>query len=97
MTTTEPEPELARPPLTPGQRRVLLAVVRLTGERGYAPSIRDLMLELGIVSTNGVACHLRELARKGYVECDRFTARGVVVPELKAAVASAAAEYLAGL
>ena len=101
-TATETD---ARPELTDRQKRVLAAVVRLTGERGFPPSIRELTDDLGFASTNSVVVHLTALTKKGYVETKTQyrgglgcpTARCVVVPELKAALAAAALSYLDGL
>ena len=108
MTATEPK--TARPALTPRQAEVLAAIVRLTGECGHPPTIRELCGALAILSPNGVASHLKLLAKKGYVETPlggtsvpyrpglgRAVARRVVVPELRAALQAAAAEYLRGL
>jgi len=91
--------------MTDRQKRVLAAVVSLTGYHGYPPSLRQLMVVLGITSTNGVVCHLTALAAKGYIEHPRYSsaspgaaaARCVVVPELRAALAAAARSYLDGL
>lgn len=64
---------------TPGGLRVLRAIERLTLERGYPPTVRELGDELDIASTNGVVCHLRALEEDGLIDRRRFTARAIVL------------------
>jgi repressor LexA len=33
--------------------------------RGYGPTVREIGLEFGISSPNGVVCHLKALEKKG--------------------------------
>jgi repressor LexA len=53
--------------LTPRQLQCLHFIVQYTFERLYQPSIREIGEYMGIVSTNGVADHLKALRRKGYL------------------------------
>jgi SOS-response transcriptional repressor LexA len=95
--TTEPA---TRPALTDRQRLVLQHIVRFTADTGHPPSVRQICALTGISSPNGVTAHLRALARGGYIECSRqkdgdgVTARGVTVPELRAAQYAAGVAYL---
>ena len=57
-----------RPPATKRQAAVVRALVALTAKQGYPPTFRELAAKLGISSPNGIACHLRALREKGYVE-----------------------------
>lgn len=82
----------AKRPLAPRQADVYRAILRSYAERGYAPSIRELMAELNIKSPNGVAGHLDNLQAKGWIELTAEHARSVVVPELRDAVRAAAGE-----
>lgn len=99
MTATE-----GREELTGRQLQVLRAIVAYTKRHGYGPSIRDLCKTFGTEHPNAIVCHLKPLAKKGYItrgepiDADgRAAARGIVVPELAEAVKAAAGAYLAGL
>lgn len=63
--------------LTDRQGEVLAAIKRLTGAKGYAPTIRELATDLGITSTNGVEAHLVELERKGLITRTAGVARSL--------------------
>lgn len=69
MRPTAPsDPRPPRSPLTDRQRQVLDFVRRYRRRMGYGPSIREIGRALGIRSPNGVVCHLRVLARKGWID-----------------------------
>ena len=53
--------------LTGRQREVFEFLWSYTLEHGYQPSYREIMEAFGASSTNGVACHIRALCRKGWV------------------------------
>jgi len=65
--------------LTEAQGRVLDVIVRLTHERGFPPTIREIGKGLGLTSTNAVSGHLDALARKGWITRDTRVARSIVV------------------
>lgn len=46
---------------------VLAAIERFTRERGYAPTIRELCVEVGAASTSTVYYHLQDLMARGAV------------------------------
>lgn len=58
-----------------------LSILRFIADRieadGYPPSIRELGIAFEILSTNAVNDHLKALERKGLIERDRETARGL--------------------
>lgn len=54
-------------PLTQRQEEVLEAIRVVTARLGYAPSHRDLCVELGIQSTNAVSDHLLALEKRGRI------------------------------
>jgi len=58
--------------LTDTQRRVLDAIREQTKMQGYPPSLRELMGELGLQSTNGVRGHLKALEKKGYLNLGTY-------------------------
>lgn len=73
-----PRSTTARAP-TARQLEVLRAIARLTVERHFPPTIRELGDELGISSTNGVVDFLRALERHGWLTHVRGTARSTVL------------------
>ncbi len=63
--------------LTARQKNVLDYITSYIDERGYAPTLREIGLSLGIRSTNGVNEHLCALERKGYLTRDGEKARAL--------------------
>ena len=63
-------------PLTARQQKIY-AYIRKQIERGLPPTFRGIGAAFDIASPNGVACHLRALERKGYIERDANLARGI--------------------
>lgn len=67
--------------LTPRQRAVLSAIVRLE-ESGCAPSIEEIAARAGLSSPATVHFHLKALEAKGYIERDPNRSRSIrVLPE----------------
>jgi repressor LexA len=60
---------------TSRQQQVLDFIKDSISERGYAPTIREIGVGLGIRSTNGVNDHLRALERKGYLTREDMKSR----------------------
>ena len=65
--------------LTARQRRVLAVIESRLAAEGRPPTLREIGLELGIASTNGVRDHLQALIEKGYIRRDERSARGIQV------------------
>ncbi len=63
--------------LTARQRMVLDSLIELMARNGYPPTTRELCLALGVRSTNGVHEHLQTLERKGWLDRDGGTSRGI--------------------
>ena len=63
--------------LTPRQREILAFVQKFSGERGFPPTMREIAAHFGIRSLNGVSDHLGALERKGYVERQPGSPRGL--------------------
>lgn len=55
------------PTLTHRQSQVLRAIAVSIADTGAQPTIRELCEKFGIVSPNGIHCHLRALERKGFL------------------------------
>lgn len=62
---------------TDRQLDVLRFIRGFMREHGYPPTLREICRGLGVGSTNCVSGHLYCLARKGYLERDTGTARGI--------------------
>ncbi len=65
-------------PMTPGQKRVLEAIRKLS-VKGYPPTLRELCSELGVASVNGIAEHLNALKSRGKVKWSRYSSRTLVI------------------
>lgn len=58
-------------------REILAFIQRFRREHGYPPTIREIGLEFGIKSTNGVRYHLNILERGGFVVRNEKISRGI--------------------
>ena len=63
--------------LTPIQQWVLDYYSDHFVEHWRMPSLREAMEALGYKSLNSVMCHLQALEKRGWIEIDGSTARGV--------------------
>lgn len=63
--------------LTQRQKEVLQGIHQLTRARGYPPTVREIMHDLGLSSTCTVQRHLEALQRKGYISRDASKARSI--------------------
>lgn len=72
---TMPVDDRGRVRLSKRQVEMLAAIRRLTAERGYAPTIRELASEVGVTTTNSVAQTLQMLRRKGWVTWEPMHSR----------------------
>lgn len=64
-----------RPKLTGRQALVMAFIAERIDEVGYPPTIREIGRAFGIISTNGVADHIKALARKGYISHEEGKSR----------------------
>ena len=75
-----------KPALTGQQQRIYDYIRQYIQQNGYPPAIRDIGTAFGIVSPNGVMCHLRALQKKGYILRDEKNelrggrARAITIP-----------------
>lgn len=65
------------PSLTDRQRAILNYISKMVQTTGYPPTLRQIGVEFGIRSTNGVRAHLRALHKKGYIKRNAYTSRGI--------------------
>jgi repressor LexA len=63
------------------RRRILEFIRSFMEERGYGPTIRDIMKGLGISTPSLVQHHLRMLEREGHIERDPQVVRGIKLKE----------------
>src|SRR5262245_30066464 len=49
--------------------------------RGYGPTVREIGLEFGIKSPNGVMCHLKALQKKGLIHREPNMSRAIQLLE----------------
>jgi SOS-response transcriptional repressor LexA len=64
-------------PLTERQAEIFAFIYETARDRGYQPTYRQLMEKFGILSTNGISCHLKSLADKGWIEALDGEKRGI--------------------
>jgi len=65
--------------ITPRQREIFDYIVWYLKENQIPPTVRDIGDNFGITSPNGVLCHLRPLALKGYIDQVPNVSRGIRV------------------
>ncbi|OGG51367.1 MAG: repressor LexA [Candidatus Handelsmanbacteria bacterium RIFCSPLOWO2_12_FULL_64_10] len=66
-----------RKKLTERQRTIYEFIVDIIRTKGYPPTIREIMEEFHIASTNGVRTTLSALAKKGYINRRPMLSRGI--------------------
>lgn len=72
--------------LTERQTEVLAVVTDYIHTKGYAPSVREIGVAVGLRSTNGVARHLDRLIKLGHLRRDANKARTLTLsPQEEAA------------
>jgi repressor LexA len=66
----------------PERRRQILDIIReFMEERGYPPTVRDIMKSCHISSTAVVQHHLRMLEKEGYINRDPEVSRSITIAE----------------
>lgn len=63
--------------LTPRQRDIYEFLKDKILNRGYGPTVREIGLEFGIRSPNGVMCHLKALEKKGLITREPHMSRAI--------------------
>lgn len=63
-----PDKPAQLPPLPPQQRKALEVIRSLAGQKGYAPSVREIAGAMGLRGSSTVHAHLMGLKEKGYIE-----------------------------
>ncbi|WP_459554404.1 LexA family protein [Lacunimicrobium album] len=68
--------------------------------RGYGPTVREIGMQFGIRSPNGVMCHLKALERKGLISRESHMSRAIQLadaPQLKRSTLPLAGQIAAGM
>jgi len=63
--------------LSPKQQQITKFIYRFCEDKGYPPTIRDIVAGCGISSTSVVDYNLDVLAKKGYIRRHREVSRGI--------------------
>jgi repressor LexA len=70
-------PTTSESPLTRPQGEIFRFIYERARDTGTQPSVREIARQFGIGSANGVGCHLRALARKGWLNLSDRSARSL--------------------
>ncbi len=66
-------------PLSAQRKRVLAVIREFLDERGYPPTVRDIVRECEMSSTSVADYHLRTLEKEGFIRRDSGVSRGMEV------------------
>ena len=72
----------AQPVLTARQREVFEFLRERIVARGYGPTVREIGQHFGILSPNGVTCHLKALEKKGLISREAYMSRAIQLTEV---------------
>lgn len=64
---------------TPAQMKILDAIVHLTQQQHYAPTIREIGAYVGFSNPNAVVVHLKALEKKGIIRRTPSKARSIIL------------------
>jgi SOS-response transcriptional repressor LexA len=68
--------------LTVRQAEIYRFLLKFAMTHGYPPSLRDIARHFRISGTNGVACHMDALVKKGKIRSVAKTSRAITFPGL---------------
>ncbi len=63
--------------LTQRQKEIYQFIKEKIERRGYGPTVREIGINFGIKSPNGVMCHLKALEKKRFILREGFSARAI--------------------
>jgi len=67
--------------LTPKQREIFEFIRNYKNEKGYSPTIKEIMEKFSFSSPTSVISHLIALEKKGYIERIKKISRGIIIKE----------------
>ena len=68
-----------RVPLTEKQQNVYESIMQYQRVNGYAPTIREICMMVGVASTSSVYAHLKILEEKGYIARKMDSSRAIAI------------------
>lgn len=68
---------MSKPALTQRQKEIYEFLRDKIVNRGYGPTVREIGLQFGIRSPNGVMCHLKALEKKGLISRESHMSRAI--------------------
>lgn len=68
---------MSKPVLTQRQKEIYEFLRDKIVNRGYGPTVREIGLQFGIRSPNGVMCHLKALEKKGLISRESHMSRAI--------------------
>ncbi len=68
---------MSKPVLTQRQKEIYDFLRDKIVNRGYGPTVREIGLQFGIRSPNGVMCHLKALEKKGLISRESHMSRAI--------------------
>ena len=68
-----------REKMTEREEQILYGIMRYQNRYGFAPSVRELCMIVGLASTSTVYWHLKNLEQKGYLSRRECTSRAIAV------------------
>ncbi len=71
-----------QPAITARQREIYEFLREKIVSRGYGPTVREIGLHFGILSPNGVTCHLKALEKKGLISREAYMSRAIQLTEV---------------
>ena len=74
--------------LTERQREIYDHIRHLIETQGYGPTVRDIGDHFGILSPNGVMCHLKALEKKGLIVRQEGKARAIQLVDFRSGPAA---------
>lgn len=78
--------------LSESRRYLLFVIGRFIAQHGYSPTLRELCIETGVTSTNGVHEHLRWLKKNDFITWEPTRSRTIrVLKTADGAIVSSAA------
>ncbi len=69
--------------LTPPQKKLLKLIKRSIDVEGFAPTVRELLKELGVKSPRTISYHLDQLEKKGFIRRTSDSSRNIVLTTSK--------------
>lgn len=70
--------------LTPRQQQIFALIKHWIDQNGFPPTRAEIARHFEFKSNNTAECHIREIAKKGYIALTPGVSRGIKITELAA-------------